>query len=100
MRLIDADSLSIGEINPVDYGSMYSYEAHSAVRDCLSDIERLIDNAPIIEAVPVVHGKWIPITNGRGGNECSECHIYAPSYQNGMEYLSEWCPNCAAKMDL
>ena len=44
-------------------------------------------------------GKWIPVTNGRGGMECSICHDYAPSYQNGTEYLSTYCPNCGSKME-
>ena len=44
-------------------------------------------------------GKWIPVTNGRGGLECSICHDYAPSYQNGTEYLSKYCPRCGAKME-
>lgn len=44
------------------------------------------------------NGCWVPITNGRGGFECDQCHNYAPSYQNGDEYLSYFCPNCGAKM--
>lgn len=43
-------------------------------------------------------GKWIEVTNGRGGHECSECHDYAPSFQSGAEYLSRFCPNCGADM--
>lgn len=43
--------------------------------------------------------KWIPVTNGRGGFECANCHCYAPSYQNGVEWLSDYCPNCGKKMD-
>lgn len=50
------------------------------------------------EVRPVVRGQWIPVTNGRGGNECSECHCYALSYQSGDECLSNFCPNCGAKM--
>lgn len=45
------------------------------------------------------HGHWTPVTNGRGGFECSICHGYAPSYQDGVEWLSNYCPNCGAKMD-
>lgn len=45
-------------------------------------------------------GKWIPVTNGRGGHECSECHSYAPSYQSGDEMLANYCPNCGAKMEV
>lgn len=43
--------------------------------------------------------RWIPVTNGRGGHECSRCHDYAPSYQSGDEYLAKYCPNCGAKME-
>jgi len=44
-------------------------------------------------------GKWIPITNGRMGFECNQCRNYAPSYQNGVEWLSDFCPNCGARME-
>ena len=43
-------------------------------------------------------GMWIPVTNGRGGFECDQCHNYAPSYQDGVEWLSGFCPNCGAEM--
>ena len=45
-------------------------------------------------------GRWVPVTNGRGGNECSVCHSYAPSYKNGDEHLSAYCPNCGARMEV
>ena len=41
-------------------------------------------------------GTWILVTNGRGGFECSRCHSYAPSYQDGVEWLSDYCPNCGS----
>ena len=43
-------------------------------------------------------GYWVPVTNRRGGFECNQCHNYAPSYQNGNEYLSYFCPHCGAEM--
>ena len=43
-------------------------------------------------------GHWIEVTNGRGGHECDKCHGYAPSYQDGSEYLTDFCPNCGADM--
>lgn len=43
-------------------------------------------------------GKWITVTNGRGGHECSLCHEYAPSYQDGDEWLTKYCPNCGSAM--
>ena len=46
-----------------------------------------------------MRGRWVPVTNGRGGYECDQCHNYAPSYQDGAEWLSDFCPNCGARMD-
>lgn len=44
-------------------------------------------------------GKWIPVTNGRGGHECKLCHTYAPSFQTGDEWLTDYCGNCGARME-
>ena len=53
---------------------------------------------PAADVRPVVRGHWIPVTNGRGGHECDQCHDYAPSMQSGGERLSNFCPNCGADM--
>lgn len=65
-------------------------------------IERGVYSLP--SAQPSAHqermrGRWVPVTNGRGGYECDQCHNYAPSYQDGVEWLSDFCPNCGALMD-
>lgn len=57
----------------------------------------ILREMPIVTPQPKM-GHWIEVTNGRGGHECDLCHEYAPSYQNGDEYLSKHCPNCGAKM--
>lgn len=44
-------------------------------------------------------GKWIDVTNGRGGHECDKCHNYAPSLPTGEERLTNYCPTCGAKME-
>lgn len=64
------------------------------------DYKRVLE---IIEDLPSAEperkkGYWVPVTNGRGGFECDQCHNYAPSYQNGDEYLSYYCPHCGAEM--
>ena len=51
-----------------------------------------------IEYVKAKHGRWVPVTNGRGGFECSICHNYSPSYQNGDVWLAHYCPTCGADM--
>jgi hypothetical protein len=42
---------------------------------------------------------WVPVTNGRGGYECSKCQAYAPCFQSGNEYFSPFCPNCGCKLE-
>ena len=65
------------------------------VPDWDGDTEVEID---VPEWCPIIDGNWIPVTNGRGGHECSRCHQYAPSYQAGNEYLSRFCPFCGCYM--
>ena len=65
----------------------------------VSGVRKLIQTLPSVESERK-KGYWVPVTNGRGGFECDQCHNYAPSYQNGDEYLSYFCPNCGARMEL
>lgn len=64
-----------------------------------------IEDAPAANVAPVVHGRWISWEEA--GNfvpspdrrECSVCHDAAQVLVNGFELLSDYCPNCGAKMD-
>jgi len=67
-------------------------------KQALSCKKLLTDALALLKEQKAKTGEWIPVTNGRGGMECSICHDYAPSYQNGTEYLSKYCPNCGVKM--
>jgi hypothetical protein len=53
-----------------------------------------IENAPTVDAVEVVHGRWITdIENDEVcGEMCSVCCSYKITRTN-------YCPNCGAKMD-
>ena len=69
------------------------------------DIQDFLDNIPTVDVAPIKHGDWI--TWAEAGNwipsenrhECSYCHDVAQVLINGVELLSEYCPNCGAKMD-
>lgn len=56
-------------------------------------------------SVPVVHGRWISweeagnFVPSPDRHECSVCHDAAQVLVNGFELLSDYCPNCGAKMD-
>lgn len=54
-------------------------------------IRRVIDEAPTVDAVEVVHGKWRLIDFG-GNVECSVCREISDEEYN-------YCPYCGAKMD-
>ena len=59
--------------------------------------DEYLQNAPTVDAAPVVHGEWIdgrPYVNSRW-KVCSVCHCTGPDPQGGFAY----CPNCGAKMD-
>lgn len=76
-------------------------DAMSVIIDSICEQEAIdaLYALPSTEVEPIKHGRWEPVTNGRGGFECSICHSYAPSYQDGVEWLSPYCPNCGAKMN-
>lgn len=44
------------------------------------------------DVAQVVHGKWIPLGKRATIFECSVCNKCEP-------HISEYCPNCGAKMD-
>lgn len=75
-----------------------SYGNYEATRNALYEI-------PAADVAPVRHGRWI--TWEEAGNdipsphrhECSVCHDAAQVLVNGVELLSDYCPNCGAKMD-
>lgn len=87
----------IEQINPVDYGAMWDYEAHHWVGECLRDCKEAIDSIPVADVAPVVHSYWEhKITNDEENiGICHNCK-YPVSW---FWKLSNYCPNCGAKMD-
>lgn len=66
---------------------------------------KLIEEAPAVDAVPVVHGRWISVD---GESECDEYDCSACEQRRtfleemSLEDMAEhypYCPNCGAKMD-
>lgn len=95
VRMIDADALK-ADIEQFNRPLCDDYHMKAYVLD---QIITDIDNQPTVDAVPVVHGKWLPIIevneygepyqSGVYCSECGETSIYEPNY----------CPNCGARMD-
>jgi len=87
-RLIRADDALASEFT-IEEGGAIGYVVDSEV------IRRL----PTVDAVEVVHGRWIfkhnPITDPKKyfiRIVCSECNLHTGQKSN-------YCPNCGAKMD-
>lgn len=97
--LIDRDALGVGPANPEVF-------QNTAYADGWNALLRIINQAPAVDAAPVVHGRWIKINKYDMESRlyCSSCkQEYA--YIDGICYLvsgSElpfYCPNCGAKME-
>ena len=60
-------------------------------------IEEVLKQIPTVDAVEVVHGRWIDQSFAMNGGvvrfcACSEC-------RHEMTFETNYCPNCGAKMD-
>lgn len=87
MRLIDADALGVGrcsrDVLPADYCAGWN------------GLIRLLEKAPTVDAVPVVHGRWNNMDGYKTRKVCSECGWDVPEYGKFYSY----CPNCGTKME-
>lgn len=92
MRLIDADKIK----RPMNMKSPYSRMM------C-----KEIDNAPTVDAIPVVHAKWKGFFRKQflgfdvyGEQKCRDGKIYYCSECNHRSIITHnYCPNCGARMD-
>ena len=94
-RLIDANALKDGLSNLEASGG------HKYYRQGMDDVlhkfmPSFIDEQPTVDAVEVVHGRWINPYMNRYGHPCHCCSVcgFKASYQD-----KNYCPNCGAKMD-
>lgn len=76
--------------------------------DCMMRVKSMVSKAPAVDAVPVVHARWVNIMLCNGGERtiatCSRCKdrgdVRTAMTEFGLwEIDSPHCPNCGAKMD-
>lgn len=106
-KLIDVDKL---ELEPDAQGGMNGVlfcgrSCGKTVKLVQEALKRMIDSAPTVDAVPVVHGRWEPVkynahcscgkSYGTYHYLCSACNRIAYAQPYGLSY----CPNCGAKME-
>lgn len=90
-------------INPMPNES--GYEFLRGIATAITEIE----DSPIVDAVEVVHGRWVDRWGGKYANPHYECSVCKKSalYVCKRDVLDNWlwlqdltdyCPNCGAKM--
>ena len=95
MRLIDADELAkkwtIASPEPYNTDAV---EVLDSIRE-----------APTVDAVEVVHGRWKEmhyeggILDGTNFDRCSVCGYERVFNDPALKTVFKYCPNCGAKMD-
>lgn len=95
MRLIDADAMkdvleSHFNTPDVQNGHLLRQWMRVVTNSCIT----LLDKAPTIDAVEVVHGRWA--NNGISELMLCKCTVCGSPCS---AYAFNYCPNCGAKMD-
>ena len=89
-RLIDANEL----LKKVQFRLPIDNQNAEVIAGCVDITRRLIENSPTVDAVEVVHGRWVD--NGIPESMLSGCSVCG--FTCGA-YSFNYCPNCGAKMD-
>ena len=63
--------------------------------EVIRDFQNIVDIQPAVDAVPVVHAKWVEETDRSYHWHCSKCKMV----WGVTKYFMKYCPNCGALMD-
>lgn len=108
MRPIDADKL----IDQIDIIRLYSREADDSDQLSGAVVKKFIQSQPTIDLEgSISHGQWQGEGDGYAETvdgemaivfnvwNCSVCGHCIDDGTDDVKYLSNYCPNCGAKMD-
>ena len=101
--------MRLGDLNALGGAVYEKFQKHygksdlQPLRDFYKCVMKLIANAQTIDAVPVVHGKWIKTVQENGCAEWTEfrCSVCGAVFDGNDWLFSDWkgCPVCLARMD-
>ncbi len=108
-RLIDANS-RIEEIKKTHCTNCENYGGVKCRACWVDDAIGLIDDAPTVDAVEVVHGQNVSPMHPVDEFQCSKCGLILRDWsevkidedeldEQYYEFEFKYCPNCGAKMD-
>jgi hypothetical protein len=90
-RLIDANALITNLRSFKGLGKMVA-----------ETLVRFIKKQPTVDAVEVVHGRWMleqDYGDGTADYKCSNCEYDDNFFTKTLEIYIKYCPYCGAKMD-
>ena len=97
MRLIDADTILKADENSdkaLVLGSGKALEIAYAL------LKKKVADAPTVDAVPVVYGRWEMRPTGMATDTGPEYKAYCTvCNEPNKQYQPPFCPHCGAKMD-
>ena len=96
-RLIDANAL----LEEIQFRRPVIDTETKIVADCVAIARRAIVNAPTVDAVELVHGRWIEKVDMVESYlaDCTEVFYECSVCECANLGESPYCPNCGAKMD-
>lgn len=103
MRLVDIQNVTL------DYSGLRKIGPHNYLEICRYFANQIMELPTINPDDLVKHGEWIYWEGWRGNYDCridgARCSLCGYSHEtvynvtNPKESLSNYCPNCGAKMD-
>lgn len=74
-----------------------AYTRYLAQMDERIKAKKMVADAPTVDAVPVVHGRWIQVSQDRAN--CNRCNCESGKMiKQGERYFPKFCPECGADM--
>lgn len=95
-KYMERDAAMLTPILPKEYRQYQTENLDDAYEQGWLDALGNLKNAPAVDVVPVVHGRWL---DNEDYMFCSICGIQWNYCDNDTETFN-YCPNCGAKMDL
>ena len=93
MRLIYAEEVE----------RLFNEQVENGATDLFDAFDDALQDAQTVDAVPVVHGRWLTWEEqfpGRTPRKKSMLGVFCSTCHNHADNMSDYCPNCGAKMDL
>ena len=103
MRPIDADALvsDIESARNMFFHSPYERRFHE---DRIEFALNMVEDVPTIDYAPVIHASWVGIeydgyADGYPVYDLWECSHCKHEHKGEIDTLTDYCPDCGAKMD-